>query len=232
MKPSILFVDDELHISKMTQEYLELKGYDIDLFHNAIDGMKAYKSTHYDLCLLDVKMPIKDGFTMAKEIRSLSAEVPIVFLTGNTEVEDRVKGLTIGADDYITKPYSMEELALRIQAILKRVYQQENHSEKKMGVGDYSFDPVIRELSIRGKSIKLSSIESRLLQLLCEHKNGLVKRDYALNRIWEDEDQLKGRSLNVYISKLRTYLKADARLEILNVHGEGYKLVVKNDENL
>lgn len=226
--PHILFVDDEQQFSAMTKEYLEAKGFKVTLKHNADEGLSSFKSNKYNLCIFDVKMPIKDGFSLAEDVRSLDEDIPIVFLTGQTQKEDRIKGLTIGADDYITKPFSMEELFLRVTVILKRVKRQEKSMPLKFDIGNYSFDSVTRELSLGGELIKLSAIESKLLQLFCENKNGLVKRDFALNRIWQDEDYLKGRSLNVYVSKLRTFLKKDENIEILNVHGEGYRMVVKN----
>lgn len=227
MNPRILFVDDEVQISSMTKEYLEAKDFNVQLLHNADDGLKAFKQSHFDLCLLDVKMPFKDGFSLASEIRILDQDIPIIFLTGKTETSDRIKGLSIGADDYVTKPFSMEELALRMNAVLKRTFQAEDHTRPEILIGAYAFNPISRELSRAGEIVKLSGIEANLLQLLGENINGLVKRDYALNKIWMDEDHLKGRSLNVYISKLRRYLNKDERIEILNVHGEGYRLVVK-----
>ena len=224
----ILFVDDEQQFSAMTKEYLEAKGFKVTLKHNADEGFSSFKSNQYNLCIFDVKMPIKDGFSLAEDVRSLDEDIPIIFLTGQTQKEDRIKGLTIGADDYITKPFSMEELFLRINAILKRVTKQEKSLPTKFDIGKYNFDSITRELSVKTETVKLSAIESKLLQLFCENKNGLVKRDFALNRIWQDEDYLKGRSLNVYVSKLRTYLKEDDRIEILNVHGEGYRMVIKD----
>ncbi len=226
-KPHILFVDDERQFSSMTSEYLELMGFDVSLKHSADEGLKAFKNHTFDLCIFDVKMPFKDGFSLAEEIRLLDENIPIIFLTGQTNKEDRIKGLTIGADDYITKPFSMEELLLRIKGILKRVTKQEKKQVARFEIGEYTFDSVSRELTRERKIVKLSAIEAKLLKLLCENINRLLSRDFALNRVWKDEDYLKGRSLNVYISKLRTLLKADDKIEILNVHGEGYRLIVK-----
>ena len=225
--PHILFVDDEQQFSAMTKEYLEAKGFLVTLKHSAEDGLSAFKTSDYDLCIFDVRMPIRDGFSLAKEVRELDGNIPIVFLTGQTQKEDRIKGLTIGADDYITKPFSMEELFLRIKAILKRVRVPEKKNPKHFIIGKYSFDSISRELKFEENINKLSAIEAKLLQLFCENLNGLVQRDFALNRIWQDEDYLKGRSLNVYVSKLRSFLKQDENIEILNVHGEGYRMVVK-----
>jgi len=226
--PHILFVDDEQQFSAMTKEYLETKGFEVTLIHNADDGLKAFKSSQYDCCIFDVKMPIKDGFSLAEDVRALDETVPIIFLTGQTQKENRIKGLTIGADDYITKPFSMEELFLRIKAILKRVKIQDKKTQDRFQIGRYTFDAIARELKLDDKTIKLSAIEAKLLQLFCENQNKLVQRDFALNRIWQDENFLKGRSLNVYVSKLRSFLKDDPNIEILNVHGEGYRMVVKS----
>ena len=227
-RPHILFVDDEEQFSSMTKEYLEAKGFEVTLRHNADDGLSTFKIHTFQLCIFDVRMPIKDGFTLAEEVRALDEFIPIVFLTGQTQKADRIKGLTIGADDYITKPFSMEELFLRIKAILKRVNFQAPQKTEHFEIGNYSFDAISRELTIGSAVTKLTAIESKLLMLFCEHKNKLLPRDFALSRIWQDEDYLKGRSLNVYVSKLRTYLKSDEKIEILNVHGEGYRMVVKD----
>ncbi len=227
-QPHILFVDDERQFSGMTKEYLEAKGFKVTLKHSADDGLASFKSKAFNLCIFDVKMPIKDGFSLAEEVTKLDENIPIVFLTGQTQREDRIKGLTLGADDYITKPFSMEELYLRVKAILKRVTIQEKKSPSHFhNLGKFTFDSIARELKSGDQITKLSAIESKLLGLFCEQKNGLLQRDFALNRIWNDEDYLKGRSLNVYVSKLRSFLKDDENIEILNVHGEGYRMIVK-----
>ncbi|MEM7105674.1 MAG: response regulator transcription factor [Bacteroidota bacterium] len=227
-KPSILFVDDERAFSGMTKEYLEAKGFEVVLLHNAYDGLAAFKEGGIDICILDVKMPMKDGFSLAEDIRKLDDRMPIIFLTGQTKKEDRIKGLEIGADDYVTKPFSMEELNLRVKAILKRVgFQQSANVQKQYNIGSFNFDPVARELSGNSGKTKLSAIEAKLLTLFCENVNELVSRDLALNKIWGQEEYFKGRSLNVYVSRLRNILKADSNIEFLNVHGEGYRMVVK-----
>ncbi|MBI1225325.1 MAG: response regulator [Bacteroidetes bacterium] len=225
--PHILFVDDEQQFSAMTAEYLQAKGFDVTLRHSADDAMAAFRSGQFDCCILDVRMPIKDGFALAGDIRSLDDNIPIVFLTGQSNKEDRIKGLTIGADDYVTKPFSMEELYLRIKAILKRTRAQVKKPSEHYELGRYAFDPISQELVFEGEITKLSAIETKLLKLFCEKKNSLLPRDYALSQIWQDEDQLKSHSMNVYVSKLRSLLEKDNRIEILNVHGEGYKMVVK-----
>lgn len=229
-KPNILFVDDERQFSAMTQEYLEAKGLNVTLKHSGDQGLVTFKNSDFDLCILDVKMPMKDGFALAEDIRGLDEHIPFIFLTGKTEKQDRIRGLSLGADDYITKPFSMEELFLRIKNILKRVkFEREARKEiEKYQVGIFDFDATTRELIGGGKTAKLTAIESKLLQMFCEHANGVVERDLALKRIWGDDDFLRGRSLNVYVSKLRSFLKADENIEFLNVHGVGYKMVVRN----
>ncbi len=229
MKPRILLVDDERQFSAMTKEYLEAKNHDVTLVHSGDAGLDTFQKEEFDLCILDVRMPMKDGFTLAAEIRDINGHTPIIFLTGMQEKEDRIKGLTLGADDYITKPFSMEELSLRIQNILKRVSRPaaEKSVSEKYEVGKYQLDAVSRELIFSDTVCKLTAIESRLLQMLIEHQNGVLDRENALKRIWGDDHFLHGRSLNVYVSKLRQLLKQDERIEILNVHGVGYRLVVK-----
>jgi DNA-binding response OmpR family regulator len=225
----LLLVDDERAFSALTQEYLEAKGHSVALYHNAIDAFTAFQAQPFDLCILDIKMPIKDGFALAEEIRNSQPEMPIIFLTGQTDKKDRIKGLTIGADDYITKPFSMEELCLRVQAIMRRVKTQEKQKQDAppAAIGNYVFRIQTRELQFQNQVQKLSAIEAQLLHLFCESGTGMIERETALRQIWKDEEMLHGRSLNVYVSKLRQYLKKDPAIEILNVHGVGYQLVVK-----
>ncbi len=225
----ILLVDDERQFSALTQEYLEAKNCVVTLVHSGDEGLEAFKKITFDCCILDVKMPMKDGFTLATEIRTLSPEMPLVFLTGASQKEERIKGLTIGADDYITKPFSLEELYLRIQNIMKRVGNQRKTTvvQPVFPIGNYLFDANVRTLTLHETQEKLTAMEAKLLQLFLEDEYNIIHRDVALRRIWGDDDQLKGRSLNVYVSKLRHFLAGDPRIEILNVHGEGYQLVIK-----
>ncbi len=225
-KRSILLVDDDRILAEMTKEYLESKDFIVHLFTNAIDGFTAFQNQDFDVCVLDVRMPMKDGFSLAEDIRSVDEHVPLIFLTGQNEKEDRIRGLSIGADDYIVKPFSMQELFLRINAILKRV----SHSRivsPSTSIGRFLFDSGSRELSIDDVVQKLSEIETQLLQAFLVAPDGRVTRDFLLNSIWQDDAHLKTRSLNVYISKLRKYLAADEHIEILNIHGTGYALVIK-----
>lgn len=228
-KPHLLLVDDERQFSALTQEYLEAKGFEITLVHSGDAGLDAFKNNQFELCILDVKMPMKDGFALATEIRELNEHVPIIFLTGMTEKKERIRGLSLGADDYVTKPFSMEELYLRISNILKRsgYKAQVQKEQSKYTVGIYAFDASTRELSLDKNIVKLTAIEAKLLKMFCETTDGVIERNLALKRIWGDDDLLRGRSLNVYVSKLRTYLKKDTNIEILNVHGIGYKMVIR-----
>ncbi|WP_225865757.1 response regulator transcription factor [Dyadobacter aurulentus] len=228
--PSLLLIDDEVQYSELTKEYLEMKGCKVMLKHDGQAGLDAFKLHSFDLCVLDIKMPKKDGFTLAEEIKEINETTPIIFLTGQSLKEDKIKGLTLGADDYLTKPFSMEELYLRIRAILKRVkVQQKTTQINQYHWGLSNFDPELRELTVTGEKIKLTSIEAKLLRLFCEHQNKVLTRDVAMMGIWGDEEHYRGYSLNVYVSKLRKFLKADPSVEILNLHGEGYKLVFKQN---
>lgn len=227
-QPQLLLIDDEIQYSELTKEYLEMKGCQVLLKHDGQAGLEAFKSKPFDLCVLDIKMPKKDGFTLAEEIKQIDETIPIIFLTGQSLKEDKIRGLTLGADDYLTKPFSMEELYLRIRAILKRVKMHEKvRTASQYQWGHSRFDPDLRELTVSGQVIKLTSIESKLLKLFCEHQNKVLTRDVAMIGIWGDEEHYRGYSLNVYVSKLRKFLKPDPAVEILNLHGEGYKLIFK-----
>ncbi|MEY3240760.1 MAG: hypothetical protein RIR11_2198 [Bacteroidota bacterium] len=229
--PHLLLVDDDQVFSTLTQEFLEMKGFRVTLKHSGEEGWTAFRQDTFHLCILDIKMPFKDGFSLASDIRSVDSRVPIVFLTGVLDKDRRIEGFHLGADDYITKPFSMEELHLRLKAILRRVGVQDEivaDQEKKIyHIGKYRFDPHTRELYLEKNTIKMTAIEARLLEYFCQSPDGIIDRTTTLRRIWNDDDQLRGRSLNVYVSKLRQYLREDAAIEILNVHGEGYQLVVR-----
>lgn len=225
----LLHIDDEEQYSELTKEYLEMRGFQVTLEHDAEAGLKAFKSLGIDLCIVDIKMPKKDGFTLAEEMREINEFIPIIFLTGQSTKEDKIKGLKLGADDYVTKPFSMEELYLRINTILKRVMVQDKvRSPVKFNLGDVSFHTDLRELHFADRQIKLTSIESKLLTMLCEHENQVLSRNVAMRNIWGDEEHYRGYSLNVYVSKIRKFLKEERSVEIINLHGEGYKLVTKN----
>ncbi|MBT1687030.1 response regulator transcription factor [Dawidia soli] len=225
----LLHIDDEEQYSQLTKEYLEMQGFQVTLKHDADSGLAAFRSSAIDLCIIDIKMPRKDGFTLVEEIRAINEFVPVIFLTGQSTKEDKIKGLRLGADDYLTKPFSMEELYLRITAILKRVKVQEKTRTPEMfRLGGASFHVDQRELHMADQQVKLTSTEAKLLKLLCEHENKVLARDVAMRNIWGDEEYSRGYSLNVYVSKIRKLLKDEAAVEILNLHGEGYKLITKN----
>jgi DNA-binding response OmpR family regulator len=227
--PTLLLVDDDKVFSPLLKEFLESKGFSSDWAQNADQGLELFKSGTYDLCILDIKMPFKSGLELAQEITAIDPQMSFLFLTGENQKETRLQGLSLGADDYITKPFSMEELELRIQNILRRVQKQKTILEltELVNIGKYEFDPISRHLSFQGEIQKLSETESRLLQLFCTSSQGQISRSEALHKIWNDEAELHGRSLNVYISKLRKYLAQDSKIEILNLHGTGYRLIVK-----
>ena len=221
-------VDDERHLSAMTRDFLVAKAFEVKLVHSSEKGLVAFRDSDFDLCILDIKMPIMDGYTLATEIRAIDPGIPIIFLTGKTEIEDRVKGLRLGADDYITKPFSLEELQLRIQNILKRAGAGSRRPGHQIfTIGQWQFNASTRELVRDEMQITLSTTESQLLRLFCEDPAGMLRRDQALRKIWGDEFNLHGRSLNVYVSKLRKYFRDDENIEILNVHGVGYRVIVK-----
>jgi DNA-binding response OmpR family regulator len=230
-KEKIFLCEDDDNLGGLLKEYLRVKGYIVDLFTDGEAGAKNFPKEKYDLCLLDVMMPLKDGFSLATEIREINSEIPIIFLTAKTLKEDVVEGFTIGADDYITKPFSMEELLLRIEAILRRVSTKKAIVVGPYKIGRFTFDPQKQILSM-GKqgSTKLTTKESELLSLLCDNQNEVLERNDALKKIWGVVDYFNARSMDVYITKLRKLLKDDPALEIMNVHGKGYKLIVSEPQ--
>ncbi len=217
----ILLCEDDENLGMLLREYLQAKGFSTDLFADGEAGYKAFLKGKYDICVLDVMMPKKDGFTLAQEIRAVNSEVPIIFLTAKTIKEDILEGFKIGADDYITKPFSMEELVLRIEAILRRVKGKKGKEVTMYKIGKFTFDTLI----IGDKVTKLTTKESELLTLLCAHVNEILERNYALKTIWIDDNYFNARSMDVYITKLRKHLKDDPAIEIINIHGKGYKLI-------
>lgn len=224
----ILLVEDDVNLGSILSDFLTLKEFSVDLCKNGEEGLKKYKEGDYDLCLLDVMMPQMDGFTMAKEIRELNKNMPIIFLTAKSLQTDKIEGLKIGADDYITKPFNTEELLLRINAVLKRSSSINNFDFKsKFDVGKYVFDYHKRELSYKRSVQTLTFKEAELLKLLCENKNNILRRNTALSKIWNDENYFTSRSMDVYITKLRNYLKGDKSIQIENVHGIGFKLICR-----
>lgn len=229
-KMRILLCEDDENLGMLLREYLQAKGYETELYPDGDAGYKAFLKGKYDICVLDVMMPKKDGFTLAKEIKQTNAEMPIVFLTAKTLKEDVFEGFKIGADDYITKPFSMEELTFRIEAILRRVQGKKQTEETILKLGSFTFDTQKQILSHGDEKTKLTTKESELLTLLYQHANEVLQRDYALKTIWIDDNYFNARSMDVYITKLRKHLKGDDDVEILNVHGKGYKLIIPTNK--
>ena len=221
----ILLCEDDEYLGMLLREYLQAKGFNADLYADGESGYKAFIKGKYDICLLDVMMPKKDGFELARDIRHANEEVPIIFLTAKTLKEDILAGFRLGADDYLTKPFSMEELTFRIEAILRRVKGKKNRNRTSYRIGSFHFDTQKQTLT-RGETVtKLTTKECELLNLLCMHANEILQRDYALKTIWIDDNYFNARSMDVYITKLRKHLKADENVEIINIHGKGYKLI-------
>lgn len=224
----ILIVEDDTNFGKILKEYLSLNDYEITLAKNGIEGFEKFKKEAFDLCILDVMMPYKDGFTLAKEIREINDLVPIFFLSAKHLKEDVLKGFKVGADDYLTKPFDSEVLLAKIKAILNRNTTPASLPEDifEFQFSDFSFNSKLRFLTYKEeKPIKLSPKESQLLKLLVLHINDLLPREVALNKIWRDDNYFTSRSMDVYIAKLRKYLSADKKVQILNIHGEGFRLV-------
>ena len=222
----IMLCEDDENLGMLLREYLQAKGFSAELYPDGEAGYRAFMKQKYDICILDVMMPKKDGFTLAQEIRQANADVPIIFLTAKQLKEDILEGFKIGADDYITKPFSMEELTFRIEAILRRVQGKKPTEETTLVLGSFTFDTQKQILSRGDEKTKLTTKESELLTLLYQHANEVLQRDFALKTIWIDDNYFNARSMDVYITKLRKHLKGDEDVEILNVHGKGYKLII------
>lgn len=226
----ILLCEDDESLGMLLREYLQAKNYDADLYLDGEAGFRGFNKGRYDMCVLDVMMPKKDGFQLAQEIRQLNQEVPIIFLTAKNLKEDVFAGFKIGADDYLTKPFSMDELVFRMEAILRRVNGKRSRDLTVFNIGKFVFDTQRQLLSIGDKQTKLTTKESELLALLCKHTNDVLQRELALKTIWIDDNYFNARSMDVYITKLRKHLKDDPDIEINNVHGKGYRLIVPNNE--
>ena len=229
-KLRILLCEDDENLGTLTREYLEDKGYKADLMPDGEAGYKAFLKGKYDICLLDVMMPKKDGFQLAQEIRMVNTDVPIIFLTAKAMKDDILEGFKLGADDYITKPFSMEELVLRIEAILRRVKGKKGKDVTVYRIGKFTFDTQRQVLFTEDSSDNLTTKESELLSLLCSHMNEILERNFALKTIWIDDNYFNARSMDVYINKLRKKLKDDENIQIINIHGKGYKLIAPDPE--
>ena len=223
----VLLLEDDANLGLVLQEHLKLNGYEVTLCANGEDGAVALKEGQFDLCLVDVMMPRKDGFTFAREVRARNNQIPLIFPTAKSLKEDRIEGFRIGCDDYITKPFSVEELQLRIEAVLRRSLP--DHTEEtptQFEIGQYSFDSIRQLLQHPDEERKLTARESELLALLCLNMNQVLEREHALKKIWGDSSYFSGRSMDVFVSKLRKYLKHDSSIAIMSIHGRGLRLVV------
>ena len=234
MKAKILLVEDDINLGDVLRDYLELQEYEVTRAMDGVEGLEAFKQNSFDLLILDVMLPRKDGFTLAAEIREINKQVPVIFLTARGQMEDRVTGFKTGCDDYISKPFVSEELELRIGAILRRCRQgdanghlEENFSQGIYTLGKYTFDSSNHELRIDDKRISLTTKEVELLRVLYSHKNQLITREKTLKTVWGSDNYFIGRSMDVFITKLRKYLKDDPGISIVNVHGTGFRLEVK-----
>lgn len=231
-RKKILIVEDDPNFGSILRDYLSLNDYQITLAKNGIEGFEKFKKEDFDLCILDVMMPYKDGFTLAKEIREKNETVPLIFLTAKSLKEDVLKGFKIGADDYLTKPFDSEVLLAKVKAILNRAVastKDVDSEEYHFTIGTFAFNSKLRFLTHQDKEqVKLSPKENQLLRLLALHINDLMPRELALNKIWRDDNYFTSRSMDVYIAKLRKYLSKDPKVKILNIHGEGFRLVVSD----
>ena len=228
-KIRLLLAEDDPNLGKILKAYLVAKGFEVDLYENGEEALLGYhKNPNYHILVLDVMMPVMDGFTLAENIRKTDKVIPIIFLTAKSMEEDKLKGFALGGDDYISKPFNMELLLARINAIVRRIHNiyDEKKETDQYEIGDFTFEYKHQTLNYKGNIQKLTSKEADLLKLLCEHKNEVLDRRVALNRIWKDDSYFNARSMDVYITKLRKYLKQDERIQIINVHGIGFKLLV------
>lgn len=227
MKQKILLLEDDSNLGTVLSEHLVMSGFEVTLRVDGRAGLVAFRAEEYDLCLVDIMMPKMDGFEFAEEVRKLNPDLPLIFLTAKSMREDKIKGFRIGCDDYVTKPFSIEELMLRIEAVMRRVSSGKPGEEITLfEIGRYRFDCNRQILKIEDNERKLTPKESDLLKLLCQNINKTVRREVALKRVWNDDSYFTGRSMDVFISKLRKYLKDDPEVEIMGIHGQGIRLVV------
>ncbi|MCD4695113.1 MAG: response regulator transcription factor [Bacteroidales bacterium] len=229
-KIKVLLAEDDKNLGSVLTSYLEAKGYPTTLCVNGQEAFNKFSADTFDFCIVDVMMPVMDGFTLAKEIREVDKKIPILFLTAKAMQEDKLKGFELGADDYVTKPFSMEELLLRMRAIIRRSTESKSMDTSRniYEVGKFVFDYNRQLLKIEGTDQKLTSKETELLRMLCDNVNNVLDRSIALKKIWHDDSYFNARSMDVYITKLRKYLKADEKIELINVHGVGFKLMINS----
>lgn len=225
----ILLAEDDPNLGTLLQEYLTLKGYPADLARDGDEALNQFVKQEYDLCIFDVMMPKKDGFTLAKEIRQANADIPIIFLTAKAMKEDTLQGFRLGGDDYLTKPFNMEELVARMEAILRRSQKNEQKDQKSnriFQIGNLTFDAERQTLTHGEESQKLTSREAELLKIFCQYLGQPLSRSYILKAIWGDDSYFNARSMDVYLTKIRKYLRPDERIQLINLHGEGFKMIV------
>lgn len=223
---SILLAEDDENLGQLLQTFLKTKGFQVELARNGKQAYERYADGHFDFCIFDVMMPEMDGFTLAREVRQIDPKIPILFLTAKSMKEDKLEGFNTGADDYMTKPFMMEELVARVHAILRRTGSDEKEEDEIQMIGNIKYDPVSRVLHLKEEQKKLTTKEGQLLNLLCKTRHDVLDRQAALRAIWGDDNYFNGRSMDVYIAKLRKLLKEDERIEIMNIHGKGFKLIV------
>jgi two-component system OmpR family response regulator len=222
----VLLAEDDPNFGSVLRDYLELNDFDVVLATDGIEALRIFKAQEsFDLCILDVMMPHKDGFTLAADIRKIDKEVPLIFLTAKSMKEDMVKGFQIGADDYLTKPFDSEVLLYKLRALLSRKIGDKEEEQNHFEIGRYEYDSEMRILKFGTNERTLSPKEGALLKLLAINKNQLLKRSDALNKIWKDDNYFTGRSMDVYLAKVRKYLSDDPKVSIINVHSEGFRLV-------
>ncbi|MDQ3099823.1 MAG: response regulator transcription factor [Bacteroidota bacterium] len=227
----LLLVEDDPNLGELLSGYLRAKGFEVELRTDGDQGLRAYNASPFDLLILDVMMPIKDGFTLAKEIREKDASTPIIFLTAKSMKQDTIRGFESGGDDYLTKPFSMEELLLRVSAVLRRTQGAKPRVEEpdKYEIGNSTFEPRRQLLVTPIGERKLTTKESELLRLLSVHQNEVLERTEALKQVWGNDSYFSGRSMDVYIAKLRKYLREDPQVEIINVHGKGFRMITQKE---
>ena len=224
----LLLAGDDVNLGKVLTDTLTAKGYSVKYANNGEVAYELFttKNLNFDICLIDVMMPLKDGFTLVKEIRKLDKKIPVIFLTAKTLQQDMIEGLNIGADDYITKPFDMNVLEARLQAVLRRTKQNPENTQTVFQLGDITFDSNRQTLLVQGKEKKLTTRETEVLLMLIQNKNEVLERGYALKKIWGDDSFYNARSMDVYITKLRRYIKDNPSVQIVNIHGIGFKLVI------
>ncbi|MBI2258109.1 MAG: response regulator transcription factor [Flavobacteriia bacterium] len=229
MKIKILLAEDDENLGNLLTTFLKTKNYEVVLCKNGKIAFETFSSDTFDFCILDVMMPEMDGFTLAKEIRETDQKIPILFLTAKAMKDDKLAGFALGADDYLTKPFAMEELIARIEAISRRVGVNQNIESDIFQIGSIQFDALKRILYTNNEEVKLTTKESQLLKLLCKNQNLILDRNATLRAIWGDDNYFNGRSMDVYIAKLRKYLKEDEKIHILNIHGKGFQLIIDSE---